>query len=92
MAFLPIDGLTSIRVVFETHNGAFRAHTVDYLCKDQFDAAAMSNRYLLNQRGFTMEDFQYSIMWSLGASGITGAWVRFEALENTEYAKPELGN
>ena len=91
MAFVPRDGLTTIRIVFEEHNGNYRAHLIDYLCKDHFDASIMKKGYLLRRRGFTFKGFQDSIMWSLGDSGITGACVVFDKLENTEYAKPENG-
>lgn len=84
------DGLTTVRVVFEKYNGNFRAHTIDWAFKNAADQNKAQDNWLLSQRGHTFRDFQEAIMWSLGKTGISGACVRFDSIENSEFAPKEI--
>ena len=86
MALRIEEGLTSIQVVFERKQNCFAVHTIDYICKDAFDSAAMDRRWMLNQTGITFRDFQDAVMFQLGDSGISGAHVTFLPLEKSQYA------
>ncbi len=86
MGFEQKEDLTTIRVVFEAFAGNYRAHTIDYICKDEVDQDRMEFAQLLNYRRHTVQDFQHAVMTRLGEAGISGACVTFEALEKTEYS------
>lgn len=88
MAFHPVEGFTCIRVVFEQHNGAYRAHTINYSFKNESDRTAIEDSTLLNIRRCVLEDFRDSVMYWLGQNGLTGACVSFAPVERTEYAAP----
>ena len=88
MAFHPVEGFTCIRVVFEQHEGAYRAHTINYSFKNESDRTAIEDSTLLNIRRSVLEDFRDSVMYWLGHNGLTGACVTFAPVERTEYAAP----
>lgn len=89
MGFEQRENLTTIRIVFEAHNGSYRAHTIDYLCKTPQEDDRMVFVGLLHYRRSVLRDFQEVMLLRLGEVGITGACVYFEALANTEYARRE---
>lgn len=87
MAVEQRDNLTTIRIVFERHAGNYRVHTIDYICADAMDSDRMAFAGLLHLRRWTLRDFKDAVMGRLGGMGITGACVRFDALESSEYAQ-----
>lgn len=82
------EGLTTIQVVFEECTGYYGVNLINFICKDQFDNAAMQRRWMLNQRGITFRDFQDAVMFQLGDSGISGAHVSFISKE--KYLQQEV--
>lgn len=83
------EGHTTIRVVFAKYNNIFQAHEVEINAKNDIEQKKLEEAGLKNITRWVFEDFQSAVMAFVGYAGVTGACVRFDSYENSEYYPQE---